>query len=153
MTLVGYWQIKESSAMYAPYKNDILKKWQDALRSRGITDQSDLHILTATALQENGALSPTRIGDNGCSLGLPQRNFCSHAGIYASTALKRWPEWNDVDFQIGWFADNIKRHLDTHGDMKWAIVAHNRPASARSRTVTPYWSQVNSKKPVLEWVQ
>jgi hypothetical protein len=139
--------------MYAPYKNDILKKWQNALRERGITDQSYLQLLTAQALQENGALSPDVVGDGGCSLGLPQRNFCSHAGIYASTAVKRWPEWKDIDFQIDWFADNMKRHLEEQGDIKWAVIAHNRPASARNRQVTVYWSDVNKRKSSIEWTQ
>lgn len=137
--------------MYAPYKNDILKKWQDALRERDITDKSYLQLLAAQALQENGALSPTVIGDNGCSLGLPQRNFCSHAGISAKTALRKWPEWHDLDFQIEWFADAMKKNLDEYGEIQWAIIDHNRPASAKSRVITSYWHDVNRRTKSLAW--
>lgn len=147
----GYWLIKEDEKSYAPYKNEVLKEWQDALRARGITDKDNLQVFTAQAMQENGALSPTVIGDNGCSLGLPQRNFCSHAGISAKTALKKWPEWNNIKFQIAWFADNTKGHMDEYQDIKWAVIAHNCPACARKRHQNVYWKDVNSQKSILVW--
>jgi len=149
----GYWLIREDDSMFAPYKNDILKKWQDALRERGITDQAELQLLTAQALRENGSLSPTRIGDSGCSLGLPQRHFCSAAnGMTAKQALKKWPEWHDLDFQINWFADAMKRNLDLENEqIKWAIIRHNRPASAAKKETTKYWTDVNNRLVSIEW--
>lgn len=147
----GYWLWKEDAAGYAPYKNGILKKWQDALRERGIEDKEYLRIYTMQITQENGALDPLVVGDNGCSLGLPQRNFCSHAGISATKAMNRWSEWKDIDFQIGWFADSTKQKLDKFGDIKWAVVAHNAPALASKRIEARYWKDVNKRSKLLEW--
>lgn len=147
----GYWQLKATSPMFAPYKNDILKKWQDALRKRGIISEDDLKLYTAQAIQENGSLSPLTIGDNGCSLGLPQRNFCSHADITAKTALERWKEWETIDHQIEWFADSSKKRLKEHKSVKWAIIAHNAPVLASKRIEPRYWRDVNKRTKEIEW--
>lgn len=147
----GYWLIKEDDPSYAPYKNDILREFEDALRDRGITDSEQLHVFAAQAMQENGSLSPLTIGDHGCSLGLPQRNFCSAAGISAAKAMKKWPEWQTLEFQIAWFADAAKGNLDAYGDLEWAVVAHNCPHCARNRHNNGYWDDVTARKKILEW--
>lgn len=147
---VGYWQLKEDSTSYAPYKNDILKKWQDALRERGISDVWQLKIFTAQAMAENGALSPDVIGDSGCSLGLPQRNFCSHAGITAKTALKKWPEWKGIDFQLSWFSKAVKSNLDRYSDIEWAVTTHNCPSCAQKHYNNGYWDKVVTMSKSLE---
>jgi hypothetical protein len=146
----GYWLWKDTAPGYAPYKNQVLRKWQDALRERGITDKEELKVYVAQAIQENGALSPDVVGDAGCSLGLPQRNFCSHAKISAATARKKWPEWKTVDFQLDWFADRSKTFRDQYS-LKWAVTAHNCPACAAAKRDNGYWGDVTKRLSLLEW--
>ena len=147
----GYWEWKEDADGYAPYKNEVLKKWQDALRERGIISKNDLLVFTAQALAENGALDPLVIGDKGCSLGLPQKNWCSHEGISAKKALKKYPEWSNLDTQLGWFADSTIDHLKKFSDIKWAVIAHNSPKAALYKNDDHYWKAVVRQQKLLEW--
>ncbi len=149
----GYWQIKEDNPSYAPYKQEVLRQWQDALRSRGINNKDDLKVFTAQIMQEDGSLSPLTIGDHGCSLGLPQRNFCAATNrkFNATTAMKKWPEWNDLGFQLNWFADRVKDNMTNYKSVKWSVISHNRPLSARNKEETVYWTDVNNRKSMLVW--
>lgn len=84
------------------------------------------------SIQENGSLDELHTsGDRGRALGLPQRNVGSPKQF-----LKDHPEWNSWTYQYDWWADktcsDIIRFRDwNYSDpVKFAIIYHNRPASA-----------------------
>lgn len=138
---VKYWEWVDAPE----YKKIRLRYYQDLLRAAGVTNIDHLKNLTSQLTVENGALDPLAIGDNGCSLGLPQINFCVHHGVYASTWLKRNPEWNDWKLQAEvmteWITSNYERY---DGDIFRTVVHHNSPAAAYANVDTNagYWSKV-----------
>lgn len=98
-------------------------------------------------------LTPDRIGDSGCSLGLPQRYVCQY-GYTAKSFLKKYPEWQDTDFQLRWMADSTKQNLDKYGTARCAIVHHNRPADAKNchpktDTRAKYFEKVQERADLL----
>lgn len=139
--------------MYAPYKQAVLKEWQDKLRAKGIEKKEYLLVYSSQILQESGSLSPLTVGDHGCSWGVGQKNWCSHEGINAKQALKKYPEWANLDHQLEWFATSSKQRLDQHKEIKWAVVAHNAPAMALKRQEPRYWKDVNKRAKELEWIE
>ncbi len=123
---VYYWQIPGEEA----YKNARLREYQDMLRARGVTDMGQLRLLVAQIMQENGALTPDRIGDHGCSFGILQYNACSHNNLSAKHFLARNPQWRDYRFQLASLADEVKINLKQFGTIRCTIVWHNGPAFA-----------------------
>lgn len=84
------------------------------------------------SIQENGSLDPLHSGgDNGRAVGLPQRNV-GNAKIW----LSKNPEWQDWKTQYNWWADKtcgdviMFRDKKFRDPVKFAIINHNRPASA-----------------------
>lgn len=116
------------------YKNQRLTEYAQMLKERGITDQGVIRLFLAQITQEAGSLSELTIGDSGCSLGIPQYNACVHKKMSAKTFLKKNPEWGDYKFQLNWMADNMVAKYQKFKKARCAIVAHNRPASARKCT-------------------
>ena len=104
-------------------------------------------------MTENGALSPDVYGDQGCSVGIPQRYVCQF-GYSAKSFVKKYPEWKDIDFQLEWMADAMKKNLDTYGTARCAIVSHNRPADAspctsKTDTAAGYFRKVEKNAKLL----
>lgn len=112
------------------YKNDILKLYQKKLAARGIKDTK---IFVAQLIQENGALDPLRIGDNGKSFGLMQYNAHAKHGIPAKKFLAKYPEWKSIDKQLEWMADDVANKLNIYQSPKLAVISHNCPLCARHR--------------------
>lgn len=126
-----------------PYKNDVLRLYQQKLRARGITNT---RIFVAQIVQENGAMAANVIGDKGCSIGIPQYNACSKHHVSAKRWIELHPEWATADHQLEWLADQVEwrtRDLKT----EWSqIVNHNCPLCV---TIQP--GQVKGGKTYAEW--
>jgi len=139
----------EEALWYKPneeeYKTGRLAAYQRMLRARGITDKKQLRLLTAQLLVENGALSETIHGDNGCSVGIPQYNACVHHGMKAERFLEKHPEWKDWKFQMERMADMVaERYALYDGNMKQVVTHHNSPVAAKRGvdTAAGYYSKV-----------
>lgn len=120
-----------------PYKNDRLSYWQstvrDICRQKGYTLSNDeVKLYVMQSIQENGSLDPLHTsGDQGKAVGLPQRNVGN-----ARSWLQKNPDWQDWKTQYNWWADKTCSDVIKYRDMgrpdpvKWAVIHHNRPASA-----------------------
>jgi len=133
------WQWKDAE----PYKNDILKLYQQKLHERGVTDTQ---IFVAQIVQENGKLEADVIGDHGCSIGIPQYNACAKHKVSARRWIELHPEWATVDHQLDWLADQVKRRTDTFSSEWSKIVDHNCPLCV---TIKP--GQVVNGKTYADW--
>lgn len=113
------------------YKNERLAYYQRLLQDRGITSKIYLQILTAQLIQENGSLSESVHGDNGCSVGIVQYNACVHNNQNAQAFLRDHPEWKDWKYQMQEMAEMVsKRIVAYHGNIRLVVIAHNCPACA-----------------------
>jgi len=112
------------------------------LIARGIEDPEHRKLMASQIYAENGSLLPERIGDKGCSLGIPQRNFCLY-GISAKTALKRYPVWKDYKFQLEWMADKAREDYNRfNSNVFLSIIFHNCPVCAKAGKDNGYYKKV-----------
>ncbi len=125
-----HYQINKDSKEYAEYKNARLTEYQDILCDLGVKKSSDLKLFATQLLQENGALNENKIGDHGCSIGIPQYNACAHNHTSAAAFVKTHPEWLSYRYQLKWMGLAMMDKYNRFGDSRRAIIAHNRPASA-----------------------
>ena len=144
----GYWQAPKEPS----YKNERLHVYQDLLKNRGITNRDHLKLFVAQLLQENGAVSENVDGDNGCSIGIPQRNVCLY-GYTAKSFRKKYPNWKTWETQMKWMADyTVQNYKKYDGNPKCTIIHHNRPASARNGcrdTAARYYGKIVAKSATL----
>ena len=142
-----YWLWSEQSPGYAPYKNEILIRYQSALSACGIP-RLDQRLFVQQLTQENGALNPTLTGgtDLGYSFGLGQWNT---RPLKASRHLQLHPEQATLDWQIAALAETscalYKRYP---GNTRRAIVHHNCPECARSNEKPSLCSSVDSLRKI-----
>lgn len=146
----GYWKL--TGPIAAPYKNDILQKFQDKMSAAGIP-RSEQKWYVAQLVQENGALTADRLGDHGCSFGLIQYNACAHNHVKATRFLKDHPEWKSVDHQLQVMTDWIVARREIyHGNVKQVIIHHNSPACAARNckdTNVHYYKSISAKVSLL----
>lgn len=143
-----YWKL---SGYDTEYKNAILKDFQNMLSNAGIP-RKEQRWYVSQLYQENGALDPVRLGDNGCSFGLIQYNACVHDGISATKFMQRHPEWKDHMFQLRVMTDWIvERRKIYKGNIKRVVVHHNSPAAAARGTDTKagYYNSIAKKTNLL----
>lgn len=127
------------------YKTGRLAAYQEMLRKRGITDEGHLRLLTAQLLVEAGSLNESVNGDNGCSVGIPMRNVCLY-GYTAKSFRKKYPEWNSLEFQLNWMADQVAAKYEKYdSDIRKIILSHNCPSCAARNVdachITPCYYQ------------
>jgi len=139
-----------------PYKNERLAYYQLQLRNRGINKESDLKLLTAQIIQENGSLSENVHGDGGCSVGVLQYNACAHHNMSAKRFLETHPEWKDWKFQFDRMADMVADRYGIYdGNMKSVVIRHNCPKCVNSKQAKwktigeNYYADVSSRLSLL----
>ena len=77
------------------------------------------------------------VGDSGCSLGLAQMYWCpNNWKVYNRVSGQSWEK------QVDEYVKRFVGYLEKTGDIKLAIVWHNRPASASRGIVTNYYYKV-----------
>lgn len=125
----GYWIWSPTAPGYAEYKNPILIAYQDALTATCKMPRDDQRLFVQQITQENGALNPDHVaGDNGYSYGIGQWYVYP---TRAKTYLARHPEEATLEFQIGKLAaGSCDKYRQYPGDIRRAIVYHNRPKAA-----------------------
>lgn len=134
-----HWVVKESSPMFAEYKNERLLYYQqdlDKKRPENVKDADWIELkkyAVAQLLQENGGLSEDHTsGDKGCAVGIPQYNACEHAKMNAKQFLTKYPAWQDWRYQLEQMSDMVlKRWQIYNGNIFRVIVHHNCPACAK----------------------
>ena len=134
------------------YKNERLAYYQKLLADRGITNADHVKLLVAQLIQENGSLSESIHGDNGCSVGILQYNACVHNGMKAKRFLETHPAWKDWHYQLEQMANMVADRYEIYdGNIKQVVVHHNRPVSAKNGVDTPagYYKAVSSRLPLL----
>ena len=139
------WQWKDAE----PYKNDMLRLYQQKLHERGI---SDTKIFVAQIVQENGKLEADVIGDSGCSIGIPQYNACKKHNVSAKRWIELHPEWATADHQLEWLADQVAWRTKDFKSEWSQVVNHNCPVCS---TIQPgqviaghdynYWKAIGNK--------
>lgn len=155
-----YWVLKNPKE--APYKNVRLAEYQSVhLAAHGIQDPAVAKMAVAILMTENGALSENVDGDNGRSIGIPQRNVSNFIDpltkkrFTAKTFRERYPAWKDYRTQLDWAAAHFSDNLHKFGSVKGAVIAHNCPAcvktkSARLKAIGEnYYAKVVSKAATL----
>ena len=133
----SYWQWRKDKPGFAPYKNDILKRYQDAMSSCGIP-RTDQRLFVQQVVQENGALDPslTEGTDLGFSFGIGQWNT---SPVRAATHLARYPEQATLEWQISELArSSCEKFALYPGNLRRAIVHHNCPQCA-IHNAKPSW--------------
>jgi hypothetical protein len=157
-----HWVLKKTSPQYAEYKNARLVEFEDMLCDVGVTKSDHLKALVAGILQENGSLSETNDGDNGCSIGLAQRNTCNFVDPRTGKKFKSadqfrsaYPVWNNYKIQLKWLANDVAwRETKYKGDIFRVVVHHNSPSAAKrgvdscrkiGKRFSCYWANEVSK--------
>jgi len=112
------------------YKHIRAREICSMARSKGFSGK-DCPLLIAHLYTENGAFSEDRDGDNGCSLGMIQWNFCVHEGMKARQWVKKNPEWGDWRFQVNFYLDQINLRKEKYGSLTDAISSWNWGAHPR----------------------
>lgn len=143
----SYWLWSESAPGYEAYKNETLRRFQDAMSSCGIP-RTDQRLFVQQVTQENGALDPSMTGgtDRGYSFGIGQWNT---SPVRAATHLARFPEHATLDWQISELAkSSCEKYALYPGDIRRAIVTHNCPACARSNAKPSRCSSVDSLRKI-----
>jgi len=106
------------------YKRIRAKEICDMAKSKGFREDQ-CPILLAHLLIENGALSEHRDGDNGCSLGMIQWNFCVHENMKARKWVALHPEWGEWRFQVNFYLDQINLRTEKYGSLTRGIASWN----------------------------
>lgn len=121
----GYWLLPGGN----DHQNNVLQKYQDALRLKGIEDEDTLKYASALIVHENEKLTTDRLGDSGHSFGICQKNL---GRGWAADFLAKNPEWDTVDKQVEYCADRFASALKTYKTTFRAVVEHNCPACAEA---------------------
>lgn len=139
-----YWKLKEDfCSPDCEYKNNVLITLQKKLIHREPSMPLEHRKQFAMQLyQENGALDIWQTGgtDKGCSYGLGQWWVCPtySAKSYlakhcAKNDAKKCDYDKELERQLMLLADDmVQNYRAYNGDIRLAIIAHNRPASANA---------------------
>lgn len=101
-------------------------------------------LLMAHLFTENGALAEDRHGDNNCSLGMLQWNFCIHEGMKVDKWLKLHPQWADWKFQVRFYLTQMSERNKKYGNIERAIRSWNYNAGV------PYLNKVKRNVRVIQ---
>jgi hypothetical protein len=129
--------------MYAPYKNDTLRMFGDAMTKCGIPPREQ-RLFVQQVLQENGSLDPSITGgtDMGWSFGIGQ---WYKYPVKAKRWLELHPEQATIEWQTAALAESSCAAFNRYpGDIRRAIVSHNCPECAIHNAVPKACGGVDS---------